>query len=424
MKNKFSLTIIMLLAFCLWPVISYAQEKILTFSEFLENVKTSNINYLVERYNVDIAKANVKAAKVFPDPNLTLGGANNQHWDLEMGYSYEAGLDYNLELGGKRKARIKVAQSEAELVGAQLEDYFRNLRADATLAYLLALKQKKLLETQKYSYQYMVDLAQAADTRFKSGAITEVDAHQSKLEAESMFNNMLSKESDLQDALIQLAFMQGNREMQLPDSLSGELKYFKREYDLLSLITTAQNNRADLQVALKSKEVSQNILKLAKANRVIDLGLNLGVSYNAESRNEIAPAPAFTGVSGGISIPLKFSNTNKGEVNAAKLALQQSESNYEAVELQIKSEVTQAYHKYKIACRQVDQFNTDLLYLARNIFQKQMYGYEKGETSILELLHAQRAYNDVQVHYNETLYNCAAALIELQRAVGIWDIEM
>ena len=194
----------MLSVLYLWPVTSYAQERILTFNEYMENVKKSNINYLVEKYNVDIAKANVMATKVFPNPNLILEGANNQNWDMLMGYNYGVGLEYNLELGGKRKARIKVAQSEAELADAQLEDYFRNLRADATLAYLWALKQKQLFEIQKSSYQHMADLAQSDSIRFKSGAIKEVDAHQSRLEANTMFNDVLRSKSDLQDALGEL----------------------------------------------------------------------------------------------------------------------------------------------------------------------------------------------------------------------------
>jgi cobalt-zinc-cadmium efflux system outer membrane protein len=61
---------------------------------------------------------------------------------------------------------------------------------------------------------------------------------------------------------------------------------------------------------------------------------------------------------------------------------------------------------------------------AETIFKKKAYSYERGETSILDLLNAQRTYNDVQINYNETLYNCAAALVELERACGIWDIDI
>ena len=59
---------------------------------------------------------------------------------------------------------------------------------------------------------------------------------------------------------------------ELPDSIGGALAYYERHFHLPALIVEAQNNRADLQAALKGNEVSQNNLQLAKANRAIDLG--------------------------------------------------------------------------------------------------------------------------------------------------------
>lgn len=396
----------------------------MTFDEYLHNVRESNVEYLAEKYNVDIAEANVKAAKVFPDPELSVSYANNQNWNLEMGYGVDAELSYTLELGGKRKARVRVAQSEKEMTDALLEDYFRNLRADATLGYLMAIRQDKLYEIQKASYMQMLELARADSLRLLSGVITETDARQSKLEAATMLNDVHASEGDLREILVQLLLFQGDKNMELPDSIAGTLNYLKRDFDLLSLVTTAQNNRADLQAALKSKEVSQNNLRLAKADRAIDLGLSIGGGYASIVRNEIAPAPEFWGITAGISIPLKFSNANKGALRAARLTAEQSEKQYEAIELQISSEVMQAYNKYTTECRKVEQFNTGLLHDAETIFRKKIYSYERGETSILEVLNAQRTYNDIQVSYHETLYECAAALVELERMCGIWDIEI
>lgn len=414
---------IIILFCCVVSYISYAQEKrLLTFDEFLHNVRNSNIDYLVEKYNIDIADANVKAARVFPDPELSIGYANNQNWDLEMGYGIDAELSYTLELGGKRKARIRVAQSEKEMTGALVDDYFRNLRANATIAFLTAVKQSRLYDIQKASYAQMLELARADSIRFGLGTITETDARQSKLEAATMLNEVHSGEGDLQEVLIQLLLFQGKATMELPDSVAGTLNYLKRDFDLPVLVITAQNNRADLQAALKSKEVLQNNLRLAKADRAIDLGLSIGGGYASVVRNEIAPAPEFWAVTAGISIPLKFSNTNKGALRAARLTATQSEKQYEAVELQITSEVMQAHTKYTIACRKVEQFNTGLLYDAETILQKKIYSYERGETGILEVLNAQRTYNDIQVNYNEALYECAVALVELERMCGIWDI--
>lgn len=401
-----------------------AGKQILTFNEYMENVINSNIDYLAEKYNVSIADAVVKASKVFPDPELSVSYANNQNWNLEMGYSVDAGLSYTLELGGKRKARIRLAQSEKEMIEALLEDYFRNLRADATIAYFEALKQKSLLEIQRSSYRQMAGLARADSIRFRLGDITEVDALQSRLEAATMLNDLYEVESQLHHALVQLALLQGNVNVEPADSIGGDVGYYERQFDLPALIVEAQNNRADLQAALKSNDVSQNNLRLAKANRAIDLGISIGGTYSSIVRNEIAPAPAFKGIMAGVSIPLKFSNANKGELRAAQFAAEQQERQYEAIRLQISAEVVQAYHQYMTSRRQVEQFNTGLLQESETIFRKKKYSYERGETSILEVLNAQRTHNEVQVSYNETLFGCAAALVELERACGIWDIEM
>lgn len=406
-------------------VTSVAQETtILTYKEYMTHVKSANISYLAEKYNVDIAEAKMQAAKIMPDPELSIGYGNNQDWDLQMGYNIDAGLSYTLELGGKRGARMGVARSEKELAEVLLEDYFRNLRADATIAYLSAVKQKHLYQLQKSSYREMYQLAQADSLRFKAGTIMEVDARQSKLEAQSMRNEIYAYESDLKETLLNLLMLQGINTLQLPDSIQGSLLLPKQDFDLAKLISLAQNNRTDIQMAIKTQEMSQNNLRLAKANRYIDLGLSIGGSYSSEVRNELAPAPAFKGIVAGISVPLKFSNINKGELKAAQLTVSQSKMQYEAIELQIRTEVAQAYSRYISALRQVEQFDNGLLSEAEYIFKKKVYSYERGESNMIELLNAKRTYYDNQIAYQESLFNFSVALIELERACGVWDIEI
>ncbi|WP_400262720.1 TolC family protein [Sphingobacterium sp. SG20118] len=188
------------------------------------------------------------------------------------------------------------------------------------------------------------------------------------------------------------------------------------------LIESAQLNRADLLYALQNKDVSEKMIKLAKANRIIDLGLVAGVEYNETAKNETAPSPSFTQSNIGVRVPLKFSNKRKGELKAAYYTAQQSEVAYSQVELQVQRDVTQAFYQYEATQKQLQQFDNGLLQDAKSILDGKLYSYKRGETSLLEVLTAQRTYNEVQQHYYEIRFNNAVALVELERSVGIWDI--
>jgi cobalt-zinc-cadmium efflux system outer membrane protein len=64
-----------------------------------------------------------------------------------------------------------------------------------------------------------------------------------------------------------------------------------RDFSLGNLIANAQNNRADLVVALNTKTAAEKSLQLVKTNRTIDLGINLGGTYNAAANNEVSANP-------------------------------------------------------------------------------------------------------------------------------------
>ena len=398
-------------------------QRILTYEEFIKNVCEKNIEYIVEKYNVSIAEANAQAAKVMPDPELSFGFDNHQDWDLRKGREYTAELGYGLELGGKRRARMAVAKSEQQMEEALVEDFFRNLRADATLCYLETLKQKQLVGLALSSYHSMRDLARGDSLRYALGEIAEVDAMQSRLEATTMLTDYLQTETEYKNRLSDLVVFEGGAAA--IDTLSGTLPLVLRPYQLQNLIELAQDNRADLRVAIRNRELSAANLRLAKANRVIDLGLNTGFALNTETLNYDAGGDEerFKIYSVGVSIPLKFSNLNKGELRAAQFSQQQAEAQYDAVLLQIRKEVEQCYHNYVSAYRQADIYQKFTLTDASAILEKKKYSYSRGETSLLEVLDAQRTTNEVYQSYYEAMYNANASLVELCRAAGIWEVE-
>ncbi|WP_407500550.1 TolC family protein [Elizabethkingia anophelis] len=421
MKLNIHTIIIAAIAFLGMSGIAKAQQKeLLSFDEYLSMVGKKNLTYAAQKYNVSMAEASIQTANMFPDPQLDMEGSNNGV-SKNMGYTYGGSLGWTLELGGKRRARVDLAKNQSELSRILLLDFFRNLRADASLGYVEALKSKALLDVQQDSYKNMLQLSKSDSIRYRLGTISLVTSKQSKLEAASLLNSVYQAESAEQQAITALYVFLSDNKLTGRD-VDGDFNAFNRDFGIEDLLTQALNERADLLAAKQNTQVAKSQINLERANRKIDLGLTAGVSHNTTATNEIAPSPAVNAIKLGVSIPLKFSNNRNAGLKIAEMAHSQSQLEYQQVEQSIRAEVMQAYQQYMATQKQVKQFHNGMLTEAKNILDGIIYSYKRGESSILEVLNAQRTYNDVRKDYYQALADNATALIELERKTGIWDI--
>jgi cobalt-zinc-cadmium efflux system outer membrane protein len=195
-----------------------------------------------------------------------------------------------------------------------------------------------------------------------------------------------------------------------------------KQYSLDDMITEALKNRADLRVAKTNILYYKDFLALTKKERRPDIDLRVGASGSYENKSIMSPVSHE--VYAGISVPIKFSNFYKGDLKIADYQVRQGELLCSQVEINVKNEVIQAFAKYTSLCRQVENYNTGLLDKASRVLNGKVYSYSRGETSLLEVLNAQRTYNDLQIAYIETMYNCFTALVELEKATGTGNVEL
>lgn len=395
----------------------FVEAQTLTWEQYRQSVAEKNVALLAEKYNVNIADARLQASKVFNDPELSVDYGNNQDWSKQMGQSVEMGLSYDLDIAGVRKAQMRVARSEKDMAEASLNAYLCNLRMEASEAWADAWKARELLRLMESSVKDMEQIASNDSIRLSVGDIGRTDATQSRLEAQTLRGDLIALQADYRNALLNLSYMAGGISV---TGLSEEnLPSYGQQYAEPAIYRQAESNRADLRVAELAMTLSKNNLRLVKASRAMDLGLNLGYSYNTEVRNEIAPAPKYNGLSVGVSIPLKFSSLNKGEVRAARQEVEQSEKLYEAACMQVRSEVARAFNAYKAARQVLQRYDGTMLKDAENILESRKVGYLKGESSILELLTARQTYNNVRQSYIDACYNCYLCEVKLQQAIGV-----
>lgn len=403
--------------------------------EFLNEVAAANLDYAAQRYNVDIAKAAVAIAKEFPNPTLSLsGGKDVRNWSRKlpdengrlvsqtMPEPVGIGIDQPIEYFGKRKWRIRTADHAYRAAAASLEDFLRNLKLDASAAFVEALATQRTLEQQRDAADYLSRLVVAQRQRLKAGDIGETDVTQSRVDELQFQNDLLNAQNDAQAAQLALSTFLGRDRGQTTLIARGKLEWEPRSFELSRLVASALRNRPDLVALRHARDGASSGIHLAKANRVPDVDVGLGYTYTTASENFVAPAEHDSMVALSLSFPLPLWNHQRAEIQTAKSAAEQAEKALQSAELKAEVQVRKTFNAYQLMQERVRKFQGELLKGADDVLTAKRFSYERGQATLLELLDAQRADNQIHQSYNDALADAAKALIEFERAAGLWDL--
>ena len=204
MKKMISLVLLTVLALM-------ASAQSMTYETYNRLVAEKNAQYLAEKYNIDIATASLQAARIFNDPELSIAYGNNQDWDLQMGQSVEVGLSINPDIAGVRKARIAVAGNEKGITEASVMAYLSNLKLEAAKAWAEAWKLGESCAILEKSVADMMQIARSDSLRLAVGEIGRAEALQSRLEAHTLQNSLLTLQADYRNALNTVSLFCGGR---------------------------------------------------------------------------------------------------------------------------------------------------------------------------------------------------------------------
>lgn len=392
----------------------------MTFADFFSMVLERHLPLVAARYDVDIASARTILAGAVPDIDLTVAGFDNNNRRFQTGYGFSVQLATTIELGGKRAARVNLARSEEEYVRASIADYVRNLRTEAALAFVEAARRDRLLDVRTSTWQSMREIADADSVRAMLGSLSNLDATQSRLEAESMLIDVIGADADRTMALRQLDVYSGRTDdtVWIP---SVRIDSGIRRYDLESLAAQALATRTDALASKAAEAMARRTRDLARANGMIDLSVSLGNTFVSAISNIIEPTPSYNSIGIGLGIPLRVSDKATSDIAIADLSLLQATLRTRQIGIRIATDVEQAFAAYEGAVNQLRRYRGSLLRDADAILKGKTYSYQRGQTSLLEVLNAQRTYSELRERYIGTLYDVVAAMIRLQHSAGTWD---
>jgi cobalt-zinc-cadmium efflux system outer membrane protein len=376
----------------------------------------NNLALLAERANLSIADAASITARLRPNPVLS-ASAESLDW-LGTGFDtanaagppqYSVRVDVPFERGGKRDNRIDVADQRRRLAEAQLAESIRRLKLDVAIASIDVLEAKAKLALAEDNLQSLNRLVQLNEQRLASGAIPQLEVTRSRVAMLQYRSAVRTAQLAVSEARLKLLPLLGKQPDDVPVDIDDRLGITPSEAPALPALQQAAQTRPDLLALRTDQARSVADLRLEQAQGKVDY--TLGTEYRREQ-----------GVNGKgnmlgffVSVPLPFSNRNQGEIARAEAEREKAGRSVRAGETAVAGEVAAAYQEFESARSLLADIENDLLAPTREARASVTYVYQAGATSLLDVLDAQRAFNDTM----DTYYSAQAAYRRAQARLSL-----
>jgi cobalt-zinc-cadmium efflux system outer membrane protein len=394
----------------------------LTIDEAVKEAVERNLGLLAERANLSIAEAALITARLRPNPVLS-GGADSLDW-LGTGFNevngagppqYSVRIDVPFERAHKRELRTQVADQARRLAEAQFAEAVRRLKLDVTLASIDVLEAKAKVQLAQDNLHALERLLQLNVRRLTSGAIPGVEVSRSRVAMLQYRGSVRTAQLSLIQARLKLLPLLGRRTGDQPIDIDDRLGLTPAlsSPDVHALQETAQARRPDLIAARTEQARTQADLRLQIAQGKVDyvLGAEYRRQQGVNGRGNLAGLF--------FSVPLPVFNRNQGEIARAGAEGEKATRSVTALEATLSGEVASAYEEFDSSRQLLGEIERDLLKPTTEARAGTTYMYQAGATSLLDVLDAQRAYNDTMDTYYSAQASYRRAQARLALVVGM-----
>lgn len=404
----------LLMAAVLGGAAALRADEPLRVETYVEIVLRSHPALQAARALEESATAEKLASRLLPDPTLELSLGRGRSSTDPASRATETGvaLSQVIPWFPARAAAIDAADHAAEARRAEASASRWSLAVDARLAFYRLLQARALIEVAGATEMDARSLLDLVSRRASLGETREVDRIKARVEwlRQQRALRAAEREADaLEAALRALAVSPFPR----PLLLEGELP---READATSALgeaTAARLERSpDMLRARAEAARSASLFTSARRSRVPDLGFSL-------FRQKELDREAF-GASLGIVLPLW--NARRGDIARAGAESMLRTADVDRIRLRLLTEIETRRRDVDTSGAQAAMLMKELLPAAAEGLRLARLLFEEGETSLLDLLDAQRTAREARGEEIRTRFELAVALSELQRLLGPEDI--
>jgi cobalt-zinc-cadmium efflux system outer membrane protein len=383
----------------------------LTLRQALALALTRNPELAAVSYHVRVSEARILQAKLIPNPELEFTGEN-----IAGSGDYSGGkraentllLGQLIELGGKRRARIREASFGRELAEFDYETKKREifLKTGQDFVDVLALQRRVAINEQLVSLAN--DFIPNVVKRIEAGKASTLEKTRFDVAIGSTRIDLERARHDLAAARQRLASRWGSLKPRFA-AVAGNLDATP---SVASLDVLAQRLPANPRLARFGAEIAQREAALVreKAAAVPDLTLQGGGRRHSENDDTTAVI--------GFSVPLPFWNRNQGNIRAAREQIGQAGAEQAAAATALMTELTDAYEKLEQAREAIAILRSNVLPGADEALKATSEGYEAGRFSYLDVLEARRTMGATRIQYLEAVADFHKALHGVEALTG------
>lgn len=389
----------------------------LTLKEAEQRFLERNLSLIAERYNIDMAQAQVLQAKLFENPVISLeqnvyNRLNGKYFDFGKEGEAVVEIEQVIHLAGQRNKQVRLEKINKEIAEYQFEEVMRTLRQELNEKFVEVYFLSKSIAIYEKEVNSLQVLLGGMKIQQEKGNISLMEISRLESMLFSLKKEKNERESDLLTTRGELNLL-----LNLPEDTQVQLSLDEevlQQLDLSQLsfadLKAIINERPDQKIARSTVNASRANLKLQKSMAFPEFSVKGNYDRVGNFINDYFAI--------GVSLSVPIFNRNQGNIKAARFSIQQAGVQQEYAANRADMELFTAYTSLEKATQLYQSTNMDL---ERN-FEKLITGVNENFTrkniSLLEFIDYYDSYKETCIQLYEIKKNVFLAMENLNTVVG------
>jgi cobalt-zinc-cadmium efflux system outer membrane protein len=385
--------------FTLEAQVIYALNDVLALT-LLRNPDLASFSYEIKANDARILQAGIR-----PNPVLDVESENINAPPFRQTTFL---LSQLIETGGKRKARLQLAQRERDGVALDYEVKKRQLFVDTTLLFIDVLINQEKLGFIEENLKILENFSSVVKKRVEAGKASVIEESNfivlletARLDFKNAQNELIKSKNKLSaqwgEAGCEAFVAEGNLNW-ISDIVPFE------EIGCL-LYEHPQIVRSYFEDNIRSARIA-----FEKSKAYPDVSLRAGPRYLEEAGQWVLVF--------GVTVPIPVSDRNQGRIWESVENLEKVEKEREAIWVKLLTELNNSYSTIQTVFSELNLLRNSILPAAQKAYDSSYKGFELARYNYLELIETERVYRTSKIRYLQTLGEYHKALSILQGLTG------